>query len=95
MNLPQNKKDKPGSISNAMDKALGTVQPELPNIFNMVKGLISLNKGYSKLVSSKELTERCHKIKIDLYQLIKDLCEHHNVDEGIVKGFDELIEKEK
>ena len=95
MKLPYNKNDKPGSISHAMDKALGTVQPELPNIFDIVKGIISINKGYNKLVSSKELITRCFNITTALYQLIHDLCAYHNVDEGIVKGFDALIEKEK
>ncbi len=95
MKLPYNENDKPGAISHAMDKALRTVQPELPYIFSLVKGIIEFNKGYSRLISSKGLTEECSNIKKDYLQLIHDLCAYHNVDEGIVKGFDALIEKEK
>lgn len=94
MKLPQNKRDKPGSISKAMDKALGVVQPELPNIFNVVKSVIELNKAYRKLNSSKIIINRIKIIKEDLDQLIKDLYEYHKVDKDIVEKFNGLIKQE-
>ena len=77
-----------------MDKALGTVQPELPAIFNMVKGYISFRKGFNTLVTSKLHTSQCEQLNNEFAKLIKDLCIHHKVDIGIVTGFDELIKKE-
>jgi len=94
MDFLQNKKDKPGSMSKAMDAALGTVQPELPFIFKIVKGYISFTKGCNRLVTSKKLTKEYNQLNIDYHQLILDLCDFHKVDPGIVKGFEELIKQE-
>ena len=94
MKFPSAPKDKPGTVAKAMDLALDTVKPELPHIFGIVKSLISFKKAYRHLDLPPGMRNIAEKIQKEIDKFGKDLYIHYNVDEGIIRGFDALIEKE-
>jgi len=94
MKFPVNKRDTPGSKALAMDKALGSMQEELPHIFKAVQALISFNKACSNLKMSSEDMRQCAFLKEGLKLIIEKMNNHYKVNPDVIKMFDALIEKE-
>ena len=94
MKFPASPKDKTGTAAIAMDKALGSMQEELPYIFKAVQALISFNKACSNLKMSAEDMRQCAFLKEGLKLIIEKMNKHYKVDPDVIKMFDALIEKE-